>query len=70
VHTALKDGNGGLAWAGLPVLVEWLGIDDVAGLLHRLVLMKSYRKPHERQDERQDEPAGDTHTHARGPAAA
>jgi hypothetical protein len=48
VYTALKNGHGGLDWAGLPVMCDWLGINDMAGLLHRLLLIKSYRRPHER----------------------
>lgn len=44
----LKNGNGGLDYAGLPLVCEWLGVQDVAGLLQRLVVIKSWRRPAER----------------------
>jgi hypothetical protein len=48
VFNALKNGQGGIDWAGLPMVLEWFGVADVAGLLQRLLLIKSYRKPAER----------------------
>lgn len=48
VVNALKNGQGGLDWAGLPVVCEWLGVADVAGLLQRLVVIKTWRPPAER----------------------
>lgn len=42
--------TGGVDWAGLPLFVEWFGVADVAGLLQRLLVIKSYRKPAERGD--------------------
>lgn len=48
VFSALKNGQGGLDWAGLPLVVEWLGVADVSGLLQRLLVIKTYRKPQER----------------------
>jgi hypothetical protein len=50
VFNILKNGSGGLDFAGLPLVAEWLGVQDVAGLLQRLVVIKSYRKPAERGD--------------------
>ena len=50
VFNALKTGQGGLDWAGLPAMVEWFGVDDVAGLLQRLLVIKTSRKPAERSD--------------------
>ena len=51
MFNALKNGHGGIDWAGLPLLVEWFGVADVAALLQRLLVIKSYRKPAERDDE-------------------
>lgn len=51
VFNALKNGQGGLHWEGLGLFVEWFGVADVAGLLQRLLVIKSYRKPAERGDE-------------------
>lgn len=45
VVQTLGNGHGGIDWAGLPLVVEWLGITDVDGLLHRVTVIKSYRKP-------------------------
>lgn len=36
---------GGIDWAGLPLVVEHLGIDDVEGLLHRLLTIKLHKRP-------------------------
>lgn len=38
----LSDGNGGLDFAGLPLVVEWLGITDVDALLSRLSVIKTH----------------------------
>lgn len=40
----LADGNGGLQWAGLPLVCGWLGVRDVEGLMQRLALIKLHRK--------------------------
>lgn len=48
IASALSTGHGGLDWSGLPVFIEMFGVDDVAGLLQRLLVIKSYRKPAER----------------------
>ena len=37
--------GGGIDWAGLDVVVELLGVADVPGLLHRLLVIKTYKKP-------------------------
>ena len=34
---------GGIDWAGLPVVVELLGITDPAAVINRLQVIKSYR---------------------------
>lgn len=36
---------GGLDWAGLPVVVELLGVDDIEALLLRLATIKHHRPP-------------------------
>ncbi|WKB52313.1 hypothetical protein [Eleftheria terrae] len=43
----LSNGAGGIDWAGLPVVVELLGITDVEGLIHRLHVIKTHRPPNE-----------------------
>lgn len=48
VFNILKNGQGGIDFAGLPLVTQWLGVEDVAGLLQRLVVIKSYRKPADR----------------------
>lgn len=39
----LANGQGGFDWAGLPLLVGWLGIEDVEGLMTRLAVMKLHK---------------------------
>lgn len=41
-RTAIQIWNvlGGLEWAGLPVVAEMYGVDDPAGLIERLVLIR------------------------------
>ena len=51
VFNTLKTGQGGLDWSGLPMCLELFGVDDVAGLVQRLIVIKSYRKPAERGGE-------------------
>lgn len=34
---------GGLDWAGLPIVVELLGVDDIDALLLRLSVIKHHR---------------------------
>lgn len=43
VAPLLANGSGGFDWAGLPILVEWLGISDVDGLLLRLAVIRKHR---------------------------
>jgi hypothetical protein len=40
---ALANGSGGLDWAGLPLIVELLGVSDVEALLTRLLVIKSHK---------------------------
>lgn len=40
----LQNGQGGFDWAGLDVVVELLGIADVAGLVNRLMVIKMHKK--------------------------
>jgi hypothetical protein len=39
----LANGAGGIDWAGLPLVVELLGIDDIADLMHGLVTIKLHK---------------------------
>ena len=45
----LSNGMGGIDWAGLPVVTEMLGIEDVQELIGRLLVIRSY-KPEDSQD--------------------
>lgn len=49
VRNLLANGMGGIDWAGLPFVVEWLGVSDLQGLMQRLSILLSYRKPSERE---------------------
>lgn len=42
-HNLLANGMGGIDWAGLPYACAWLGIDDVDGLMTRLLVIKTHR---------------------------
>ncbi len=35
---------GGLRWEALPLMVGWLGIDDIEALMDRLAVIKLHRK--------------------------
>lgn len=39
---------GGVDWQAVPLIVAWLGIDDVEGLMQRLALIRLHRKPEEK----------------------
>lgn len=41
----LATGAGGIDWAGLPVVVELLGVDDVEQLLERLYVIRTHKPP-------------------------
>lgn len=45
VWKMLSTGQGGLDWAGLPLVAEFFGITDIESLLTRLAVIKSYKKP-------------------------
>ena len=45
--TLLKNGMGGLDWAGLPFVVEHLGVQDVPALIEALHTIKTYSPPKE-----------------------
>lgn len=44
----LSDGQGGIDWAGLPYACAHFGVQDVQGLMDRLMVIKAWRKPEER----------------------
>lgn len=43
--TLLKNGMGGLDWAGLPYVVAHLGVQDVPALIEALHTIKTYSPP-------------------------
>ena len=43
--TLLKNGMGGLDWAGLPFVVAHLGVQDVPALIDALHTIKTYSPP-------------------------
>lgn len=45
VFNGLANGMGGLDWAGLPLLCAYHCVNDVEGLLHRLLVIKTHRPP-------------------------
>ena len=45
IYNMLSNGTGGLDWAGLPYAVGMYGVRDVEGLMHRLVVIKTHRRP-------------------------
>lgn len=45
IYNALANGMGGMDWSGLPLLVALHGVDDVEGLIDRLVVIKTHRPP-------------------------
>lgn len=36
---------GGIDWSGLPAVCAWLGIDDLDGLIARLLVIKAHQAP-------------------------
>lgn len=43
VQNFLANGMGGLDWSGFDLVVEKLGIEDVDGLLDRLLVIKTHK---------------------------
>jgi hypothetical protein len=41
----LATGHGGIDLGGLELAMQWLGITDVDGLLHRLYLIRTHTAP-------------------------
>lgn len=50
VFNHIENGFGGLDWKGFEIVTEMLGIDDLEGLIHRLLVIKSFRPESERKD--------------------
>lgn len=42
MYRLLANGMGGIDWQGLPLLCGWLGVQDVEGLMHRLVAIRMH----------------------------
>lgn len=47
IFNGLSNGMGGLDWAGLPLLCAYHRVSDVEGLVHRLLVIKTHRRPDE-----------------------
>lgn len=43
----LANGQGAIDWSGLPYVVAELGITDVSGLMHALLVIKTHKPPKE-----------------------
>jgi len=41
----LHNGSGAIQWQGLDLVREYLGIDDVEGLMDRLRIISAYKPP-------------------------
>jgi hypothetical protein len=41
----LGNGMGGIDWAGLPLVVAMLGVDDVEALVDRMLTIKLHKPP-------------------------
>ena len=44
-YNYLANGSGGVDWAGFELIAGMLGIDDVEGLAHRLLIIKTHQPP-------------------------
>ena len=47
VHAMLRNGQGGIDWSGFDLATQWLGVEDVDMLIHRLLVINLYRRPDE-----------------------
>lgn len=50
VFNHIENGFGGLDWKGFEFVTEMLGIEDLEGLTHRLLVIKQFRPESERKD--------------------
>lgn len=48
VFGLLANGSGGLDWAGMPLACARYGVQDVAGLIDRLLIIKTHRTDDDR----------------------
>lgn len=46
---------GGLDWAGLPIVVELLGVTDVEGFILRLIAIRDWLKQQDREQREKTE---------------
>lgn len=51
----LVDGMGAINWAGFELVAAKLGIEDLDDLIDRLIVIKTYRAPNERNPELPDD---------------
>lgn len=47
----LANGSGGVDWAGFELVVGMLGIEDIEGLVHRLLIIKTHKPPDDSEPE-------------------
>lgn len=45
VWNFLATGMGGVEWCSLPLALDYYGISDVDGLIHRLLVIKHHKRP-------------------------
>jgi hypothetical protein len=45
----MTNGMGGLDWQGLPYVAAYLGVQDITGLIDRLLIIKTH-KPQQTQE--------------------
>lgn len=50
-YNMLSNGMGGIDWSGLDLAVERFEIEDVEGLIDRLVTIKNHQPPEDLHDE-------------------
>lgn len=50
----LSNGMGGLDWAGLPLVAELLGIDDLEAFIRQLMTIKTHRPDKNEDDKPKD----------------
>lgn len=50
MFNALANGMGGLDWAGLPLVCAWMGVEDVDGLVQRLLVIKTHKPPDQNKE--------------------
>jgi hypothetical protein len=50
IYALAANGMGGIDWGAVPMLAAWLGVSDTNDLMHRLEIIKTYRRPEDRRN--------------------